>query len=365
METLKPKFMIELTISDGCNKNCRYCFERIHKHIPNPEEEQRQLELIKDACETMDTEKYSGIHISFWGGEPFINPFFMLGVIETTYQFQFVDYHVYTNGTLVDTIKQFFDNDIVKNVYDRFHVQLSYDGEPHNSIMRGYAGDDVFITADFLKSRNINFDFKATLSFEMLESLPSMWDDFLNLNQKYDSHARYGLTLDTTNSCINDNQSFEIWKKVILEVAKKEYKFILEHGYPLSNIFEFDKKLHCNINDSVFMHSDGSIYVCHGCPYSDRKNALKTGTTKNIKSLFDVCGKDFDLDYTDACKICGASYCAVCHVTMLKDKHDIHSDWSSCISENMGRCKYYKYLGYISKLLEYALMCERTDSGLI
>lgn len=53
----KPDIFIEFTLTNNCNCNCKYCFEnKLGEKLTsrNPEEENRQLQLLVATCEKFD-----------------------------------------------------------------------------------------------------------------------------------------------------------------------------------------------------------------------------------------------------------------------------------------------------------------------
>lgn len=349
---------IEITLTDNCNCNCQYCFEGHKIHKPrNLDIENRQLELLLDACEKFDTNKYDRFNISFWGGEPFLNTEFMFKIISETYKYDYVRYHCYSNGILIDEYKKLTNLEFFDSIRDRFHIQLSYDGEPHHTLKRGKTGEQVLQTARFLQEQNISFSFKSTLSYDMIQYLPEIWDSYKQLYIEFGDSALYFPTLDT--AATPPKNCFDIWKKTIIEVAKKEYDFITEYGNALWSWFSNGRKMNCKLENSIHLHNDGNIYVCHGCPYLDNKDRFIRQDIFEIKNLFDVVNEQFKMDLNEKCSNCEATHCSACHVTQLKDTDDLYNDWSNCRSNDENKCKYYKYFGYISKLLHFALFKKR------
>lgn len=351
-----PKLRIEITVTDGCNCNCSYCFENSHCHIDRPEIEEHHLFLLKDICENLDFTKYSGIHISFWGGEPLLNYKYFLQIIETTYKYEYVDYHLYSNGTLFDKFQDFVKQPFINSIQNRFSIQLSYDGEPHHTLKRNSDKNIIFKTMDLLINNGfLNVSFKATLTKDLCHLLPQIWDSYYDLINIY-PNIRYNVTLDTTDST-EDDTLFENWKIAIKLVAKKELQFFKQYGRFLSNLFAENAKKKCNINDSIFIHSDGNLYACHGCPYIATSEQFKLGNSKDIQSFNEL--KLINLPYQDNfdCLMCGATYCAVCHVNHIIK--NFKSEWFINVSNNINKCKYYKYLGYIKKILVFTLFNER------
>lgn len=353
----KPHIFVEVTLTNNCNCNCAYCFEGSHTCNPrNLDIENRQLQLIIDACKNFDKDKYSSFILSFWGGEPFLNADFMDKIIENTCDYDFVKYHCYTNGTLIDRFKTLVSKDYFQKNKHKFHFQLSYDGEPHHTLKRGNTGKQVIETAQYLYDNDIQFSFKATLSYDLIDKLPEIWDSYKELANRFDNKVTYFPTLDTATS--PKPEIFEIWKKVVVEVAKKELQYIKKNHKPLWQWFSDGRKMNCGLANSIHMHNDGNIYICHGCPYLSNSKKFITNNINDINSLYEVISEKFNMELDEKCIKCGATHCSACHVTQLKDDEDIYKNWSSCRSNNKNKCKYYQWFGYISKLLNYVYLTQ-------
>ena len=351
----KKYIFAEITLTNNCNCKCSYCFEGLHTCQPRKlDVEKRQIELLVDACKNFDKDKYESFIISFWGGEPFMNTEFMYEIIKNTCNFDFVKYHCYSNGTLINKYKDLVSQEFFQKKKDSFHFQLSFDGEPHHTIKRGNTSEQVFETAQYLFDQGIQFSFKATLSYDMIYALPEIWDSYKQLSDRFDNTVTYFPTLDTATT--PDPSIFEIWKKVTLEVAKKEYQYIKQYGRPLWQWFSHGRKMNCGLGNSIHMHNDGNIYICHGCPYLSNSKRFITQNINTINSLYEVISEKFNMELDDTCKKCEATHCSACHVTQLKDTDDIYKNWSSCRSNNPEKCKYYKWFGYVSKLLKFSYL---------
>jgi hypothetical protein len=289
-----------------------------------------------------------------------LNTNFLYEIIETTYKYPFVRYMMYTNGTMVDKFNEFINKDFIDSIIDRFTIQLSYDGEPHHTMMRYDNRELIFKTADLLIDRGFkSLSFKATLSFNHLDLLPQVWESYRELHEKYE-FVHYSPTLDQS-SAMNSDDNFETWKTVLLEVAKKEMKFIEQHGYPLWSWFTNPGKLVCSLNNGVHIHNDGNLYVCHGCPYSNNSSVFVIGNTKSVRSLGDVLNDGFDLSLRHRkCVECSAVACQVCHISELdkdiSDAVNYKEKWTSIVVNNQDRCRFYKYFGLIYNALIIAII---------
>lgn len=124
LKTPQMNALVEITVSDSCNKNCSYCFEkRGGRSCGDKFDEWKPLILA--ACEDVNAGKLpgvDGIALTFWGGEPFIRYDRMLDLIGVTSKYGFTTYHVYTNGTLAQETSSFVRDSRYKAVSDRFFV---------------------------------------------------------------------------------------------------------------------------------------------------------------------------------------------------------------------------------------------------
>ena len=220
MSENKKNIFIELTLTNNCNCKCSYCFEGDHASCPrNIDVENRQLTLLVDACNTFNADIYNKLTISFWGGEPFLNTDFMFKIFEQTYKYDFVQYHCYSNGTLVDKYKEMIALPYFDKLQSKLHIQLSYDGEPHHTLKRGNTRKQILDVAKLLQKNNIQFSFKATLSYDLIDKLPEIWDSYYELVPMFGSDVSYFPTLDTSTS--PSLESFDAWKKANPELVKE------------------------------------------------------------------------------------------------------------------------------------------------
>jgi radical SAM protein with 4Fe4S-binding SPASM domain len=114
------------------------------------------------------------------------------------------------------------------------------------------------------------------------------------------------------------------------------------------------RKFNCQLNNSIHVHNNGNIYICHGCAYKDNNLNLCIGNTSNISSFFDVLTSTYHYNsLPQECINCNATYCSICHITHLEPTQDPYKHWLDCRVNNINRCKYFKIFGFISKLLRY------------
>lgn len=193
--------LIEITVSDSCNKNCSYCFEK-RGGRPGGGEFDRWKPLILAACDDVNAGKLpgvDGIALTFWGGEPFIRYDRILDLIDATSKYGFVSYHVYTNGTLERETNQFIQDSRYKEVANRFFAQISYDGSPCNEKRRGYGFNDIRRQAVAFADSGSRVSFKATVSYEDVGLMPELWDSYEALAGEWPD-VKYSPTLDSMGS---------------------------------------------------------------------------------------------------------------------------------------------------------------------
>ena len=120
----------------------------------------------------------------------------------------------------------------------RFQVQVSYDGEPHHSMKRGYSFDDAIPMLDLLHSNSIGFTLKSTIAEDSIALMPECWKSYEKLYEKYGKEVSYSPTIDASSSL--DLVDFNLWRSVSRQLAKLEFTFIKKNKHPLMTWFRRD-----------------------------------------------------------------------------------------------------------------------------
>ena len=176
---------IEVTATDKCNCSCEYCFEQDHctEHM-SEDKQQKIASLLREYCDSMSSSRSPSLYLSFWGGEPFLNFSFIDRVLRETVKYKFVQWHIYTNGLVTDAIDKLVTADYFEEARDRLEVQFSYDGEPHNTQKRKHDGKTTIENAKKLAGAGVQVKFKATLSYDMIDKLPQIWESYRDLHEE-------------------------------------------------------------------------------------------------------------------------------------------------------------------------------------
>lgn len=360
--------LLEITVSNACNKRCSYCFEcKVSQAQIDPEEEARQLEIVKRVCREFDHEKFGRLNLSFWGGEPLVNVRWLEQILLATVDYEFVDYHLFTNGTLVGRMQQLLDNKALQQAFKcgRFSVQVSYDGEPHHKLKRGYDGGEALKMIELLAQRSVPFSLKATIAADSIAMMPQCWESYAKLYARFGKSVQYAPAIDTSSSL--EEIDFAEVKRAFTKIAKSEFKFIKKNNHPLMAWLQAGQKKICDVRYSIHMHSDGNLYVCHGAPYQEdsRRQQLVVATTKELEkmpsSLPDFLFRDDAIDITKqntSCQDCDAVFCGICHVSCV-DASKYQQDWLPCMAKQKKRCQIYQMFGYMARALRFALLTNR------
>lgn len=354
--------LLEITVSNGCNQRCSYCFEPHKVFSKNLDEEKRQLKIIDRVCKNFDHSRFGRLTLSFWGGEPLMNDSWIKEIIQKTVKYEFVDYHMFTNGTLVDRLQAMIDDKDLSQAFKcrRFEIQVSYDGEPHHSQKRGYSSDEVMKTLELLKEKNVQFHLKATITEDSISMMPQCWKSYEQLYDRFGRCISYSPSLDTSSQLREIDM--DEWKKIIFQLAKNEFGFIKKNRHPLMSWFNFGQKKICDIRNSIHMHSDGNFYLCHGAPYLDEKKKTKfiLTTTKQIEHLDnpqDILFRNDNIfidSRRNECMNCEATFCGMCHIQEV-DPNAYQKDWIQCISRNRKKCQLYQEFGKIARALKFSI----------
>lgn len=350
----RQELTIEISVSNSCNKRCKYCFEQKSGCLDRKTghyDEDRLLKLLVGKCEDVKNGQYSSLQISFWGGEPFLNEDLMERIVQYTSPYGFVRYHVYTNGTVTDRTLKFLQSESILKIKDRMSIQVSYDGEPHNSLQRGYGYSEIESVVDQLEKLGYEWGFKPTLSLDCVGHFSEMWDSFAKLHGKY-PHIKFSPTIDTTK-CTDER--FDEFRRQLMRIAHREMSFYEENGDFLISWFTDRSKRTCNVNDHVFIDYDGNTYTCHGCPYLEDSDRFRGKNIAEIENLDECIGFGYDIHRPLECVQCEAKYCSVCFCTKIGTS-DIKKNWGASATRDPTLCKYHKLIGKVINILDYAMI---------
>ncbi|MBR2005031.1 MAG: radical SAM protein [Thermoguttaceae bacterium] len=156
-----------LILTDACNLNCVYCYERRKSPRRMTFETARQI-IEQEFDAVAKSEFFDSLRVEFFGGEPFLEFELMRQIVEwTTSAPRPVPYSFFatTNGTLLTPeIKEWLDarKELV-------NVGLSYDGTPEmQNVNRSNSAKDIDL--DFFLTRYPEQTIKTTVSKQTLGS---------------------------------------------------------------------------------------------------------------------------------------------------------------------------------------------------
>lgn len=370
-------YCIEITTTQTCNFRCSYCFENNSQlNLSHNLEKDFHL-LTKRIDDLLNSDwfksEFDGLEICFWGGEPTINFKMIKKILDIYKDNEMVYFFIYSNGSfpkrlfkMVETLK---DQPGPPNI-NKFRFQISYDGNPIHDLCRRTVSNKpssqiVIKNIDYLINKGLKTVLKATCPIEYIKYIPDCWDDVHNLYKKYKKDISYALTLDYHEKLSTDDLIEA--EKVLLSVAKKEYKFYKEYGHFLSNIFMRNKRLCSSGRNMTAIDVDGEAYFCHGAIYCDKKEDFHYNSIYNddfvekIKKMYEFIPI---ANQKKECEHCVALMCLKCNVIkyVRSKKTGFIEKFHDFLSQP-DHCEYYKIAGRIGRGL-LLLIEEDKKNGL-
>jgi len=356
---VKHALHVELTPTNACNQKCSYCFESgCHRDGITNEEADRQLSILSNTVKAVNEGDYDGMCLTFWGGEPFLNVEFMLCAIKILESCKDYRISIYTNGTYRKGMDMFLDG-VNHATMKRTSLQFSYDGEPHHTVKRGYSPDVMIEYVKKFLDAGADAHFKATLSLDMIDSLPDIWKSYESLFMKLGNVVSYSPTLDTVDRI--SEEDVQMWISAMKKIARLEFDFARKHGRPLMSWFGPGYRGNCRLTNTVNVQPDGNIYICHACPYMSDCRKTLLGNTSEIETFDDVTIKTYPDTMSEDCVNCGATYCTICHASLLRPDEDPAKEWLNVKSREPLRCKLFREFGKIH--LAFILACCRNRAA--
>jgi sulfatase maturation enzyme AslB (radical SAM superfamily) len=373
--TESDHFSLEITTTALCNLGCTYCFEGV-KTDKRRLDDKKDI-LIKRIEEILVSDwfkkrNYKKLTLSFWGGEPTLNPQLIIDIYNHFKDRDEVGWHIYTNAYNRKRL------DMIVDVVDlsKFDIQISYDGADIGDKFRiTHSGKGSSATVlenmEYFINKGATISLKATMPLKAMGDIHKTWKDYKKLHEKFKGLGNARITYSPTIDYVSDlpdqilPDTIEVFRKEMLKVAREEIEFYKENGHFLCGWFGAgDTKTHCS--SGAHMHAinvDGESYACHGSFYSPNKEEMHGGNIEddnwvNIMTEMTEQYKQPLGRVSDTCKNCVATTCMICPVSSLdlSKKETFIERWQDRWVNNM--CGFYKAFGEIDRSVQQYLEKE-------
>lgn len=366
----RGSFNLEITTSALCDLGCTYCFEG---EKTDKSRLDADLDLVYKRIDDILNDEiwfkkhYDGLNISFWGGEPTLNPELIIAIMNRYKDLESMDFHLYTNAFNINNL-----NKIIENVpLEKLRVQVSYDGREVNDLYRltknkKVSSNQVINNLYILAQKGVDVSLKSTLPIENMETLSNTWDEFLyiqemlwKVNKSID--VTFAPTIDYVTKIADDvkDEAILVFRKEFLKIAKKEIQFFAKHNRYLCSWFGAkDTRSHCSAGHNMAaIDQKGNLYACHGAIYSSKKNELLTTTIYEddfIEKLskFSNSFEQPIKKIAKACQDCVATTCMICPVVSHEksEKELFFDKWTDNWVNNL--CGFFKAFGEIDRAVQ-------------
>ena len=372
-------YTFDISLTNDCNFQCVYCIERgyfkpEYLSVENAKLITTKLKQLYNS-EYFKTLNIQHSHLGFWGGEPTLNLDAMKIIVEEMKGYN-VSYGIFTNGYLLtDELCQYI-SDVNKHQY--FEVQISYDGFKLQNECRKCS--KVKSTGILVKNAiqkvydfKIPFHLKSTLSFQYFKYLYESYLDICDISDmlKLEQPLKHSITIDYSPQTLEklSQDNIEEYTKDLeynlLQIAKNEKQRYINNLHTVFSWFDMDdfkKRAKCGAGKNFFtIDTDGTIYTCHGCIYSNKikEHTITNIINKPIESVINLLQKqdnyfsDITMDEPEYCKDCETQVCFRCNCIAYEysNETEYKKKWKD-FSNQKALCKIYKMVSdiYISLL---------------
>lgn len=337
MAAKKPsRRILTLVITDQCNLNCTYCYERSHKKRVMP------LHIAQEAVEQAFCEDGEELEIQFFGGEPFMAFGRMKEICEWLWGRHFSKPYVIfanTNGTLIH-------GEVAKWAEDHHHdivLGLSLDGTEsmHNA---NRSNSYSRINVDFFKRLWPFQSVKMTIS---KESLPTLAEGIIHLTEqglKIEASLAQGIDWSEDDARIFARELRLLADYYIANPAQKPVS-IVAMPLQIKNKEQRTKKFCGTGTNMTCIASDGKKYPCHTFM------PLTTGSSSiDIEAVYQILRADDTTD--DKCLGCPIiDKCPTCYgINFIERGNPILRGRVDCMMEKI-RARASAYL--LAKMLTH------------
>jgi len=376
MKNPRKYFTLEITTNALCDLGCTYCFEGEKTDKSTLDADlgtifKRVDSILND--EKWFQKKYDSLSISFWGGEPTLNPKFIVEIINKYKDDDRVFFHLYTNAFNIHNL-----NSIIDHVdASKLRVQVSYDGRAINDVYRltknkKASSNQVLNNLYILANKGIDVSVKSTLPIEDMSTLNTIWDEFKDIQLmlwKVDKklNISYSPTIDYVSETNDESkaEAVKLFRNEFLRIAKKEIAYFKENGRYLCSWFGGeDNRKNCSAGLNIAaIDQRGNLYACHGAIYSNKKEELIAGTIFDDDFLekLSAYSEKFDAplkSIPSECQSCVATTCMICPVMShsKSEKEGFFDKWTDNHVNKL--CGFFKTFGEIDRAVQEHMFRE-------
>ncbi|WP_408098557.1 radical SAM protein [Peredibacter sp. HCB2-198] len=369
-EGRRGSFNLEITTTALCDLSCTYCFEgeKVDKRRLD-----NDLPVIFKRIDSLLENKewfqhhYDMLNISFWGGEPTLNPKFIIEIMNKYKDEDRIDFHLYTNAFNIHNMNKILDNVDTS----KLHIQVSYDGKLINDKYRitknkTITSNQVLNNLYLIAQRGVSVNVKSTLPIENMETLSSTWLEFRDIQSMLSKvnpklRVNYAPTIDyvTKVSKEEKDSALKVFREEFLKIAKYEIEFFKQNGRHLCSWFGgSDNRKHCSAGmNMAAIDQAGDLFACHGAIYSSKKDELKSTniTDDDFVEKLKTFSQGFEKPTSKIakdCVDCVATTCMMCPVASHEksEKEDFYDRWLDNWSNNL--CGFFKTFGEIDRAVQ-------------
>lgn len=258
-KTEKKRKLVVLTLTEDCNLNCDYCFQKnkTHKFM--------DIQIAKNAItnEFNNSDGFDEIEIDLFGGEPMLRKSLIKELVEWTYVQEFEKPYLFfldTNGTLVDDkFKKWLQK---KKEYVIAGISLDGMPETHN---KNRSGSYNKIDIDFFVNTYPNQSVRMTIHNKTKETL---CEDVIHLHKlgfrEVTATFAYGVDWDIENLSSILGDQLKLLSDFYLEHPEIKECSIFDMNLPSVLASKKEIKKWCGTGTSMIAYGvDGTKYPCH------------------------------------------------------------------------------------------------------
>ena len=389
---------IDLEVTKDCNFACKYCIERTYfaNKDMSLDVASKALEKINFLNDLVDSNKiynpiyrvpndikFNEINISYWGGEPTMNPEVINFLTTSLMDNKRVTFVIFTNSKrlseyydLINKTNSHFDNS------NRFRVQISYDGLPIHNANRidtkgNMTGHLVRKNIQEMMDTDINFHLKSTIAFDDFDKIYDSYMDICELSDECLSKRinipplAYTPTIDyspisykkLTGDILEEKKA--IFKDQMIKIAQNELERLKQNKPQVFSWFIIgdnnNNRASCSAGNWYYCISyNGKALVCHGCAFTEDlkdhyiADIISDDNESYIKKISNTSYRFRNpIQERNECQSCTSKICYRCNATCYEysKKKEYIDRWYDYSSRPF-ICDLYRQASNVLKALE-------------